>query len=57
MHKNDLKWIIDNGKDEVDYYLENVTSEQFITDVRELMKLNTTKTVIQEAISNLQKYI
>lgn len=57
MYKNDLKWVIDNGNDEVDYYLENVTTEQFINDVRELMKKNTTKTVIQEAISNLQKYL
>ena len=54
---NDLKWIIENGDAEIEYYLENVTKEQFIADVKELMKKQTNKAAIKEAINKLQELL
>ena len=54
---NDLKWVIENGTDEVDYYLENVTTSQFILDVKELLKKQSDKSAIQEAIKKLQELV
>jgi len=54
---NDLKWIIENGDEEIEYYLENVTKEQFVADVKELMKKQTDKSAIEEAIKRLQELL
>jgi hypothetical protein len=57
MMTNDLKWIIENGTDEVDYYLENVTTVQFIMDVKELLKKQADKSAIEEAVKRLQELL
>ena len=54
---NDLKWIIENGDEEIDYYLENVTKEQFKADVKELIKKQADKQVIKEAIKRLEQLL
>jgi len=54
---NDLKWIVANGKDEIEYYLENVTPEQFSNDVQKLISSTQDKEAIQEAINYLQKIL
>jgi len=54
---NDLKWIIEEGIDEVDYYLETVTSIQFIEDVKELIKKQADKSAIEEAIKRLKELL
>ena len=54
---NDLKWIVANGKDEIEYYLENVTPEQFSSDVQKLISSTQDKEAIQEAINYLQKLL
>ena len=51
---NDLKWIVENGKDEIEYYLENVTPEQFLSDVQKLISSTQDKEAIQKAINYLQ---
>jgi len=54
---NDLKKIIEDGIEEVDYYLETVTTIQFIKDVKELLKRNADKSAIEEAIKRLQELL
>lgn len=54
---NDLKWIIESGTDEIDFYLGEVTSEQFIADVKELIKRKADKSAIEEAIKRLQELL
>jgi hypothetical protein len=57
MHENDLKWVIEQGSDEVDYYLENVTTVQFIQDVKALLKKQADKSAIKDAIKKLEELI
>ena len=54
---NDLKWIIENGNEEIEYYLEKVTKEQFKADVKELIKKQSDKQVIKEAIKRLEQLL
>ena len=54
---NDIKWIINNGNEEIEYYLENVTKEQFVLDVKELIKRQSSKDAIKEATSRLQELL
>ena len=56
-HNNDLMWVIDNGENEIDYYLENVTSEQFAKDVREILKKSIDKELVKNIINDLNKYL
>jgi len=57
MHENDLKFIIEQGSDEVDYYLENVTTVQFIQDVKAILKKQADKSAIKDAIKKLEELI
>lgn len=54
---NDLKWIIENGNEEIEEYLGNVTTTQFVIDVKELLKKQADKSAIEEAIKRLQELI
>jgi len=54
---NDLRLIIENGYEEVEYYLESVSKEQFVADVKELMKKQADKGVIEQAIKKLQELL
>jgi hypothetical protein len=54
---NDLKWIIENGEGEIDYYLSTVSQDQFIYDVKTLIKRQTDKDVIKRAIQSLKEYL
>jgi hypothetical protein len=53
---NDLKWIIESDE-EIDFYLENVTKDQFIADVKELIRKQSDKGAIKEAIEQLQQLL
>lgn len=55
--KTNLFDLIQEHRDVIDSYLENVTPEDFINDVKALMNLNVNKTVIVEAIAKLQLLI
>jgi len=48
-YKNLLE-VIEKSNEEIDYYLEDVSVEQFKQDVRELAKMNTDKQIISEMI-------
>lgn len=54
---NDLKWIVDNGEDEIDYYLSDVTMEQFKKDVYELIRKSSDKELVKNIIEDLNKYL
>mgnify|MGYP000998487077 CR=1 FL=1 len=49
--------IYNKDHDEIDFYLGEVTSEQFIADVKELIKRQTDKSAIDEAIKRLQELL
>ena len=57
MANNDLKWIIENTPDEVDYYLETVTNEQFVLDVKKLIVKSTNTDVVRETIKKLEELL
>ena len=57
MKTNDLIWIIEQPDEELDFYLEEVTKEQFRLDVKELMKRLSDKEAIQEAIKRLSELL
>jgi len=46
--------IVEKSNEEVSYYLEDVSVEQFKKDVQELAKMNTDKQIISEMIKKLQ---
>ena len=54
---NDLKWIIENGDEEIECYLENVTKKQFKADVKELIKKQADKQAIKETIKRLEQLL
>jgi hypothetical protein len=54
---NDLLWIIEQSNEEIDFYLSDVTNEQFIKDVKELMKRINDKEPIREAIKRLSELL
>lgn len=54
---NDLLWIIKQNDEEIDYYLSDVTKEQFKKDVKELMKRINDKEPIREAIKRLSELV
>ena len=57
MKTNDLIWIIEQPDEELDFYLEDVTREQFRLDVKELMKKLSDKEAIREAIKRLSELL
>lgn len=54
---NDLLWIIEQNDDEIDFYLSDVTKEQFRKDVKALMKRINDKEPIREAIKRLSELV
>jgi len=56
MKTNDLDWIIQDNE-ELNCYLENVTNEQFVADVKALIAKSADKQVLKEAIKKLQELI
>ena len=55
---NDLLWIIEQpDDDELEYYLSNVTIEQFKKDIKALMKKIGDKEPIREAIKRLSELL
>jgi hypothetical protein len=52
-YKNLLE-VIEKSNEEISYYLEDVSVEQFKKDVLELAKMNTDKQIISEMIKKLQ---
>jgi hypothetical protein len=54
---NDLLCIIERNDEELDYYLSDVTKEQFRKDVKALMKRINDKEPIREAIKRLMELV
>ena len=54
---NDLLWIIEQNDEEIDFYLSDVTKEQFKKDVKALMKRINDKEPIREAIKRLSELV
>ena len=54
---NDLLWIIEQTDDALDYYLSDVSKEQFRKDVKALMKRINDKEPIREAIKRLNELL
>ena len=54
---NDLLWIIQQEDEEIDFYLSDVTKEQFKKDVNELVKRSADKEPIRQAIRYLSEFI
>jgi hypothetical protein len=54
---NDLLWIIEQNEEEIDFYLSDVTKEQFKKDVKALMKRINDKEPIREAIKRLSELV
>lgn len=52
-YKNLLE-VVEKSNEEISYYLEDVSVEQFKNDVLELAKMNTDKQLISEMIKKLQ---
>jgi|TARA_R110000851_G_scaffold73614_4_gene162384 hypothetical protein len=52
-YKNLLE-VAEKSNEEISYYLEDVSVEQFKKDVLELAKINTDKELISEMIKKLQ---
>ena len=46
--------VVEKSNEEISYYLEDVSVEQFKNDVLELAKMNTDKQLISEMIKKLQ---
>lgn len=46
--------VVEKSNEEISYYLEDVSVEQFKKDVQELAKMNTDKQIISEMIKKLQ---
>ena len=49
--------VIEKSNEEITYYLEDVSVEQFKKDVLELTKMNTDKQFISQIIKTLQDLI
>lgn len=54
---NDLLWVIEQNDEEIDFYLSDVTKEQFKKDVKALMKRINDKEPIREAIKRLSELV
>ena len=54
---NDLLWVIEQNDEEIDYYLSDVTKDQFKKDVKALMKRINDKGPIHEAIKRLSELV
>ena len=54
---NDILWVIEQNDEEIDYYLSDVTKEQFKKDVKALMKRINDKEPIREAIKRLSELL
>ena len=54
---NDLLWIIEQSVEELDYYLSDVTKEQFKIDVKALAKKCSDKQVVKDAIKKLEELL
>lgn len=54
---NDLLWIINQDDEEIDFYLSDVTKEQFKQDVKALFKKINDKEPIKEAIKRLSELL
>ena len=54
---NDLLWIIQQEDEEIDYYLSEVTKDQFKKDVNELLRRGADKELIRQAIKYLSEFI
>jgi hypothetical protein len=52
-YKNLLE-VVEKPNEEIGYYLEDVSIEQFKKDILELAKMNTDKQLISEMIKKLQ---
>ena len=46
--------VVEKSNEEISYYLEDVSVEQFKKDVKELAIMNTDKQIISEMIKKLQ---
>jgi hypothetical protein len=55
-YKNLLE-VVEKSNEEISYYLEDVSVEQFKKDVLELAKMNTDKQLISEMIKKLQSML
>lgn len=53
----DLLWIIQQDDSEIDFYLGDVTNEQFRKDVKALMARINDKEPIREAIKRLSELL
>ena len=49
--------VIEKSNEEISWYLEDVSVEQFKKDVQELGNINTDKHIISEMIKKLQKML
>jgi hypothetical protein len=54
---NPIEDAINKGESELDFYLSEVTKEQFILDVEDLKKRYANKRAIEGAIEQLQKLL
>ncbi len=50
----DLVWLVSQGEDEINNYLGDVHSSDFIADVMELAKKRVDKQYIEQTIKKLQ---
>jgi hypothetical protein len=57
MEETNLLELITKDKETISSYLGDVATEQFIEDVKNLLKINTDKQVIEQAIKKLQALI
>jgi hypothetical protein len=57
-HTNDLSWIVEHQEEgEVEDYLSEVTADQFVIDVKALIRKNADKSAISDAIKRLQELL
>ena len=54
---NALELAIEEGKSAVDFYLSDVSIDQFIQDIQEIKKKYANKGAIEEAINTLKKML
>lgn len=55
--RNPIEKAIEEGESELDFYLGEVTKEEFVTHVKELKKKYANKGAIEEAINQLKKLL
>ena len=49
--------VVEKSNEEISWYLEDVSVEQFKKDVKELANMNTDKHIVSEMIKKLQKML